>query len=191
VDPLIVTLVLDDAAQAWFDRLRRAYFPPERLQVGAHLTMFHALPGDLMSQVRLQLAACAAAVPPFELIVTGVRSLGRGTAFALAAEPAQEIRRRLAACFGAVLTPQDRAPWHPHVTVQNKVTAEAARRCLADLAASRPPAPVTAAGLALWHYRGGPWELADAYGFGEAGGRASILTSGPDGGELRACISPS
>src|SRR6476469_7699644 len=44
--PLIVTLLLDDAAQQRFDALRTAHFPAERNHLAAHVTLFHALPGE-------------------------------------------------------------------------------------------------------------------------------------------------
>ena len=40
--PLIVTLLLEDAAQERFDRLRAAHFPAERNHLAAHVTLFHA-----------------------------------------------------------------------------------------------------------------------------------------------------
>jgi hypothetical protein len=52
VPPLIVTLLLDDAAQARFDRLRAAHFPSARNHLAAHVTLFHALPGELLTEVR-------------------------------------------------------------------------------------------------------------------------------------------
>ncbi len=44
--PLIVTVALDEGAFAWFEDLRQTHFPPGRNQVPAHLTLFHALPGE-------------------------------------------------------------------------------------------------------------------------------------------------
>ena len=49
--PLIVTAALDEAAFAWFDDLRRAHFHPLRNRVPAHLTLFHALPGEHEARV--------------------------------------------------------------------------------------------------------------------------------------------
>ena len=46
VAPLIVTALLDEQAQEWFDRLRRNHFPPARNHLDAHLTLFHRLPDD-------------------------------------------------------------------------------------------------------------------------------------------------
>ena len=54
--------------------------------------------------------------------------------------------------------PQDQAPWRPHITVQNKVAPKAAKALLTELDAAFVPRPLKIAGLASWHYRGGPWE---------------------------------
>jgi 2'-5' RNA ligase len=155
--PLIVTLLLDEAAQQRFDRLRAAHFPAARNHLRAHVTLFHALPGEQLAAVRDQLAA-AAARAPFDVAVTGVRSLGRGVALDLAAPELTTLRRSLAGAFDPWLTRQDRQWSRPHVTVQNKVEPDVARALLAELSAAFVPETVTARGLALWHYRGGPWD---------------------------------
>jgi 2'-5' RNA ligase len=154
--PLIVTLLLDEAAQQRFDRLRAAHFPSERNHLAAHVTLFHALPGELLPEVRDALRT-AADRPPFPVAVTGVRFLGRGVALDLSAAELTELRASVAAVFADRLTPQDRQWSRPHVTVQNKVEPAVARALHAELAAAFVPETVTARGLGLWHYRGGPW----------------------------------
>jgi hypothetical protein len=49
--------------------------------------------------------------------------------------------------------------------VQNKVTPAEARALLSTLTASFAPFEALALGLDLWHYRGGPWELAARHPF--------------------------
>ncbi|MCZ2818390.1 2'-5' RNA ligase family protein [Modestobacter sp. VKM Ac-2984] len=170
--PLIVTLLLDEAAQQRFDRLRTAHFParplrgarPELARGGgegvfrlqAHVTLFHALPGEHRAAVGRELAAVAAR-PAFEVAVTGVRFLGGGVALDLSAPELTTLRAGLADAFDPWLTRQDRQWSRPHVTVQNKVAPETARALHAELAASFVPATVTARGLGLWRYLGGPW----------------------------------
>ena len=164
VQPLILTLALDDEAQARFDALRRAHFPPERNHLAAHVTLFHALPGEAEAAAREDLQR-AAERPPFQVRVNRVRSLGRGVAFDLDSAELTALRGRLAAGWEHQLTPQDRA-WHrAHVTVQNKVAPESARALLAELAAGFVPYEVQASGLALWRYLGGPWEPLGRFAF--------------------------
>jgi hypothetical protein len=60
--------------------------------------------------------------------------------------------------FHGLLTPQDSAPWRPHITIQNKVEPREARRLQEQLRASFQRRPLSIRGLASWRYRGGPWE---------------------------------
>ena len=158
VAPLIVTAVLDPGAQQHFDDLRRRHFPPERNHLAAHVTLFHALPGQEEAAVRADLADVVDGA--YDVEVTGVRFLGRGVAFELRSPDLQQVRGELARRWGPWLTPQDRQGLRPHVTVQNKVAPDVARRLHGELAASFTPYVVRVEGLALWRYLGGPWEPA-------------------------------
>lgn len=84
--------------------------------------------------------------------------LGRGTAFRVESEPLEQIRADLADAFRGLLIPQDRAPWNPHITVQNKVEAREARQLQTKLRSTFVPRPLGIRGLASWHYLDGPWE---------------------------------
>ena len=156
-DPLVLTLALDPAMQARFDDLRRQHFPPERNHLAAHVTVFHALPGDRVADVLADLHD-GAPIAPLPLTVSGVRFLGRGVAYDLECAGAADLRADLVARWRPWLTPQDRQRWRRHVTVQNKVEPEIARALHGRLVAGFAPEPATAPGLALWRYRGGPWE---------------------------------
>lgn len=86
--------------------------------------------------------------------------LGRGAAFRLEAPEVALVRAELSRDWEDWLSPQDRQPWRPHVTVQNKVPPEVARDTVARLRAGFEPWEARAEGLLLWRYRGGPWEAA-------------------------------
>lgn len=155
--PLILTLLLADAAQEGFDALRRVHFPADRNFLTAHVTAFHALPGELLDAV----AADVRAFGPTGRVtasVTGVRFLGRGVAYDLSVPKAEAVRAGLARRWHPELTGQDRQGWRPHVTVQNKVAPEVARVLSARLTADFVPYNVEAVGWGLFRYRGGPWE---------------------------------
>ncbi len=154
---LIVTLLLEDGAQARFDRLRAAHFPAERNHLAAHVTLFHALPGGQRPAVDAALAR-AAERPPFDVEVTGLQLLGRGVAYRLHAAELSALHAGLAADFDPWLTRQDRQRLSAHVTVQNKVEPAVARELRDRLAAGFTPHAVPARGLGLWRYLGGPWE---------------------------------
>ncbi len=133
------------------------------------MTLFHALPGEREDAVRADLAA-AAERPAFEVSVTGVRFLGRGVAYDLGSAELDRLRAALAGAWAPWLTPQDRQRHRAHVTVQNKVAPEVARALHARLSASFVPGAVTARGLGLWRYLGGPWEAVRAFPFATSGG---------------------
>ena len=164
--PLILTLALDPAAQARFDALRAQHFPPERNQVPAHVTLFHALPGAEHQAILTALAQLCAETAPFAIRVAGVRSLGRGVAYALESPALAHLRGALARAWAPWLSAQDRQGYRPHLTVQNKASPESARALLAMLQAGFSPFDVGAVGLLLWHYRGGPWDEAGRFAFG-------------------------
>ena len=155
--PLVVTLLLDPASQAFFDRLRAQHFPRERNVLAAHVTLFHALPGEHLDAVDgdLRTAADRAA---FDVAVTGLRLLGGGVAYVLDSGELAGVRDRLAATWEPWLTRQDRQRLSAHVTVQNKVEPPVARELRDRLAAGFTPHAVPARGLGLWRYLGGPWE---------------------------------
>lgn len=168
----LLTLALDRESQGHFEQLRQQYFPPERNLIPAHLTLFHTLPRE--AWVGDALREAAAERSEFRMAVAGVRSLGRGVAYTLQSQELGRLHRQLVERFAGVLTPQDRQPFRPHIVVQNKVTPERARQLLRELETSFAPWEVRAVGLDLWHYLGGPWELAERFEFRPAhqGGRA-------------------
>jgi 2'-5' RNA ligase len=162
---MILSAVLDAPVQQRLDALRRAHFPPERNHLDAHVTLFHRLPGDEEHAVAAELAAAIRHHPAPPVEVTGVRSLGRGVAVTLASPELARIRADLARIWSPWLTAQDRAKRDLHVTVQNKVAPQDARALLAELAAGFVPEFTRAVALALWRYRGGPWEPVARFAF--------------------------
>lgn len=162
----VLTLRVDPRSQARFDHLRQLHFPPSRNLIAAHVTLFHTLPDE--AWVTVQLSASALKQTVFPIGVTGVRSLGKGVAYTLASTPLQSLHRSLSEAFVSELTPQDRQRFQPHVVVQNKVTPAAAATLLRSLETDFVPWSMQAIGLDLWHYLGGPWELAETFSFGPA-----------------------
>jgi hypothetical protein len=156
--PIIVTALFEPREAAWFDALRLRHFPPERNQLKAHLTMFHHLAPSLERELKQRLVAETRQVPAPDARIAGLMSLGRGVAFRIESVELEDIRDRLAQAFAPLLTPQDRAGWRPHVTVQNKVEPAVAKALQAELERDFRPRSVRIVGLATWWYRGGPWE---------------------------------
>ncbi|MGX7829672.1 2'-5' RNA ligase family protein [Actinokineospora sp. 24-640] len=154
--PLIVSVHVDDEAQRAWDEIRRTHFPAERLVVGAHLTLFHALPPDQERDILAAIAEVSRRAP-FRMRGGPYRSLGRGVALAIDSADLADLHAGLRRRWHPWLTRQDAQPFRPHVTVQNKVDPDTARTTLRHLSTRPPPADATALGLSVWHYAGGPW----------------------------------
>jgi 2'-5' RNA ligase len=156
--PLIVTALFERADQSWFNALRREHFPPDRNVVEAHLTLFHHLPPSASDELKHRLSQATRGIRAPRAKVTGLMSLGRGVAYRIEAPELTAIREELVAAFAEMLMPQDAGRWRPHVTIQNKVTPVLANTLIKALERDFHPREVEIAGLASWHYRGGPWE---------------------------------
>jgi 2'-5' RNA ligase len=165
--PLVVTAELDEGADAWFEDLRRAHYPPARNVVPAHLTLFHSLPAKEEHAVARALRAACRQRAPMRVEVRGPWSLGVGVAYRVSSPRLEALRAELAAVFGPWLRGLDLAPWRPHITIQNKADPEAARRLLGQLELEFQPFDVEAVGLLVWRWRGGPWEMIGRVPFGE------------------------
>ena len=127
--------------------------------------MFHHLAPDLAAELKQRLTAETRGVSTPQARIGGLINLGQGVAYRIESPELEAIRGRLADAFATMLTPQDRAGWRPHVTIQNKVTPAEAKALLAKLSAEFAPRPLVIAGLASWWYRGGPWELLSRHMF--------------------------
>jgi len=161
---LIVTAALGAADFAWLDGQRRRHFPPERNQLDAHLTMFHALPPSLEAELRALLKTrCKGSRPA--ATVAGVMNLGGGVAYRVSSPELDAIREAIADHFHGSLTAQDAAGWRAHVTIQNKVTPREAKTLFDQLDKNFRPRPLAIHGLALHRYLGGPWETRGQWAF--------------------------
>lgn len=163
--PFIVTAELPADVFAWADGLRRSHFPPERNHLSAHVTLFHAFAPSLRDELRPLLASLAAAHAAPQCRITGLMSLGTGTAIALDSPGMLALRERIADRFHGALTAQDSHAPRLHITVQNKVTAEAAKTLQRELAPAVPDRRFAFTGFGLHIYQGGPWEAAGSWKF--------------------------
>lgn len=163
--PIIVTALFAGEDAAALNALRRAHFPPERNHLDAHLTLFHHLPPGTAPELKQRLSALTRGQAQPRAWLGGVMLLGRGVAFRVESPDLAVIRAELADAFAPLLTPQDRAGWRPHVTIQNKVAPAEAKALQAELARDFVRRSLTIAGLATWWYRGGPWEALSRHMF--------------------------
>ena len=161
---LIITAELAQGDFSWIEGLRRAHYPPERNQVPAHLTMFHALPPSSEAEVRSRLGRITRRASP-DARIAGLMDLGGGVAFRVVSADLDEIRDELADGLQGLLGAQDNAGWRPHITIQNKVPPKAARELKRKLERSFEARPLGIRSLGLRRYLGGPWDSLTDYPF--------------------------
>ena len=161
---LIITAEIAQRDFSWLEHLRRSHYPPERNQVPAHLTLFHALPPSSESEARARLASLAKERPP-RATIEGLMDLGGGVAYRIVSPDLDRIRDDLAEGLHGLLGAQDSGGWRPHVTIQNKVPPKVARALMASLEHDFAPRPLAIAGLGLHRYLDGPWEEIAVYPF--------------------------
>ncbi|NJC28501.1 2'-5' RNA ligase family protein [Neolewinella antarctica] len=162
----IVTAWVRETDMVPFHRMRQAFFPGHRNYLSAHVTLFHHLkPAVRDAAISFAETFSWSDHLPLEngvlpVDVTGVLSLGKGTAFALAPTELLRVRQPLHDAFADSLTPQDARPWkRPHITVQNKVDKEVASRLQRRLGPRFTPCTLRVVGLRFWRYDYGPWGL--------------------------------
>ena len=181
--PLLITAELPSDVLGWADALRRAHFPPERNRLRAHVTLFHALPPSVEGEVRRLLGTLARAAPP-EARITGLMKLGSGTALAIESPAMVAIHGAIAERMHGVLTRQDAQPLRLHITIQNKVTPEAARALHAELAPRIELRRFRFGGFGLYGWDDGLWRPVRDFPF--RGGSASSSASGSASARERA-----
>jgi 2'-5' RNA ligase len=165
VQPFILTLELDSHSFKIFNALRQEHFPPEKNFLAAHLTLFHKLPGEEEASIKTTLKDLAASTKTFALTFSTLRFLGKGVAVNVESAELLELRKKLAVSWTAWLEAQDKQPFKPHITVQNKVTPELAQALFENFSKSWVPFSGRGTGLLLWRYLGGPWELVEKFSF--------------------------
>ena len=163
--PLILTAELPPELHRRYTDLRTEHFPPERNYLEAHVTLFHAIPAQCEAEICRYLARLAGEISPVEARVEGLMSLGGGTAIKLASPDLLSLRDEIAEHFRGMLTQQDQHRPRLHVTIQNKVTSKEAKALQAQLAGTIEQRPIRFPGLALYAYRGGPWEFKRRFAF--------------------------
>ena len=163
--PIIITVEMGKADQAWANGLRRAHFPAERNFVDAHITLFHHLPPSHLPEIKSRLAALVGDYPAPVAWLSDVLLMGKAVAFRVDSPELSAMRAELAETFRGLLIPQDQATPKFHITVQNKVEAKEAKALQAQLASAFRPRPLAISGLSAHYYRGGPWEQIGRWSF--------------------------
>ncbi|NLS17319.1 2'-5' RNA ligase family protein [Rhizobium sp. P40RR-XXII] len=154
---MIVTARVHPKDLAPFNRLREENFPAESNFLEAHVTIFHHLPGQHLARVRELVAEHVGSREAPAAVVSGVRHLGAGVAFAIDSPGLLELRAEMMKLFGSWPGPQDLQKWRPHITIQNKAQRAKADALFFRLREGFEQRPIRITGIDLASYLGGPW----------------------------------
>lgn len=161
--PLIVTAEIGSDF-GWLDDLRQRNFPPERNQLPAHLTMFHAIAPSAEQELRHILQSFGT-LPRPRAWIAGLMNLGGGVAFRIASDELDAIRAEVAERLHGLLTAQDSAGWSAHITIQNKVLPCDAKALMMAIGDRYDRRLLDLPALGLHRYLGGPWERLRTFPF--------------------------
>ncbi len=163
--PIIMTAMMGKQDLAWADALRRQYYPPERNVLPAHITLFHHLPPQALSEIKQAVKDITQHNPAPVTSLQRVIHLGSGVAYQLHSPDLLAMRMEMADRFHGLLVAQDQQVPRLHITVQNKVSAKDAKALQMALSLDFEPRPFVIKGLALHHYMDGPWQDIGAWPF--------------------------
>ena len=156
--PIILTATLGAEDQAFFNKLRKTYFPPERNYLDAHITLFHHLPPLHWREIKRYILQLTSEYETPRADVDKIINLGGGVAFHVHSPEMLAVREMLAESLSGLLIPQDQQKPRLHITVQNKVKSAEAKLLFADLCEDFEAFPIKLVGISAFYYRGGPWD---------------------------------
>jgi hypothetical protein len=161
--PLILTLALEENAFEFFNALRKIYFPADKNQLEAHLTLFHLLPNEPLVVEVVERTCTENNILLLQVI--GPSLTGNGVAYKIESDELMRLHGTLQQQWKDFLIPQDLQKLWPHITIQNKVSPEEAKELLDFLTQNFSSFTTQGTGLQLWEYHGGPWKLFREFDF--------------------------
>ncbi|KAK6068328.1 hypothetical protein SCUP515_09614 [Seiridium cupressi] len=163
-DLYILSLLTDAKHHTDMSALRRKWFPEKLLKVDAHITLFHALPGSRLEDIKGDIGNVASREERFEVRVgrNGVFRMGKGVGVEMdrnSLERVRSLREGLRSAWQAEgqdgegwLSEQDaRKGWKGHYTVMNKENdRDRIEECYTGLKEDWSGSKGVVTGLSLW-----------------------------------------
>ena len=154
--------------------LRKKYFPPKLNKLGAHLTLFHALPeSKLESTIIPTIKRVTAEWQPFGVNAAKPFRMKKGIAISVPKNQGGDLAQKVhGALLGAWegegwLSEQDAGGMRAHYTIMNKVDDEGeVADAMEEVSGSWKGDRGTVVGLGLWRYEKGYWKWVEAFEFG-------------------------
>lgn len=160
---LILTLLINDEAQLFFEEKRKQYFPAHVNFTTAHITLFHCLPyKDFVIE---KIKTIVENTNPFIINVDKIMHYKSFNGYEITSDKLLKLHKNLRNNFINMLSLKDIKPFRPHVTIQNKTTAFKAEKTYQLLAENFTPFLAEAIGVSCWYYCKNKWEKQEDYLF--------------------------
>ena len=168
----MLTLRTDRDFHQRINALRKQYFPPQRNRIGAHITLFHALPSSHLQAIASDLQSTACSNMPFTIQTQEPLRLSHGVALNATHKQADEIFNTLKQKWGPAganfLSKQDHR-FKAHYTIQNKAERDVAQSTWEKVREGFKRDEGRAIGLTLYKYlRGGYWKFQRHFDFADS-----------------------
>lgn len=152
---LIITLIIDDTAQQFFNEKRLQFYPAYANFVPAHLTLFYNLPvgNNLVQATLLKMISTV----QFQMKVNSLICINNFVAYQIESSDLANIHLDIQFALKKFLHYKDLQPLWPHITIQNKGTAYKAFKTHQYLTLQFAPFNITALGFSTWLYANKRW----------------------------------
>lgn len=152
---LIVTIKMQDEALAFFNALRKKYYPVHCNYVDAHITLFHKLPSNICAIEEILLQSTQR--KRFTLQINSIKHINNSVLFTINSSELVTIHKQLKKLFYPYLTFKDKKYLRPHITIQNKVTVYKAQQTAAFLQQNFIPFGTEAIGFSTYLFQKNKW----------------------------------
>ena len=152
--------------------LRKQYFPAQLNKIGAHITLFHALPGSQLGPIISDILEIANTQQGFEIQTIRPLKMSHGVALDANNQDAHRLWDTLVRKWGPAgadfLSKQDQQ-FKAHYTIQNKVEKDVAEKTWEEARAQFKSDEGRAVGFTLYKYmKGGHWRYQRTFDFAES-----------------------
>lgn len=152
---LIVTIKMQEEALAFFNALRKKYYPTHCNYVDAHITLFHKLPSNIHAIEEALLQAAKRKI--FTLQIDSIKQINTSVIYTINAPELVGIHKQLKKQCYPYLSFKDRKYLRPHITIQNKVTVFKAQQTAALLQEDFSPFNIEAIGFSTYLFNKNKW----------------------------------
>lgn len=157
----VLTLTTNREFHQRINDLRKQYFPPQLNKIGAHITLFHALPGSQLPTIIADLLDLASTQSSFSIKIIEPLKMSHGVALNAKNQEAHRLWNSLMQKWGPAgadfLSKQDQS-FRAHYTIQNKAEKDVAQKAWEEVKDRFKSDEGEAIGFTLYRYmKGGYW----------------------------------